>query len=196
MRPRTGVQKVCTVCGAGYYVPPSRSASRFCGNGCRLTEFAATGRAPYNKGAGMAADDLLASRRANRKRWRETNRDAERAAHLERKKTPEGRIKSRMDAHTRRIKKVAAANGTVPACSPIPRDVTDRLYEMQGGLCFWTGDPLGDKFEVDHIVPISKGGAHSTDNLCLATVWANRSKSDLMPDVFWARLWDPAHVQL
>lgn len=43
--------------------------------------------------------------------------------------------------------------------------------------CFYCGDGLSRGFEIDHFVPISKGGAHSVHNLVPACKPCNGSKS-------------------
>ena len=51
------------------------------------------------------------------------------------------------------------------------------LYEEQEGKCAYCGIELGDDFHVDHVIPLSRGGANSPDNLALACVFCNCSKS-------------------
>lgn len=53
-------------------------------------------------------------------------------------------------------------------------------YELvvatSNGLCGICGEPIFGKFDIDHIVPLNKGGAHSMDNLQVAHAYCNRSK--------------------
>lgn len=43
--------------------------------------------------------------------------------------------------------------------------------------CCYCGNPaLPGEREVDHRIPLSRGGKHSADNLCIACRWCNRSK--------------------
>ena len=85
----------------------------------------------------------------------------------------------------REAKRRAAAGGRVEC---LVEDV-ERMMVSQGGLCFWTGDSLADGFEVDHIVPLSRGGKHELGNLALCTASANRTKYNKMPDEFWNETW-------
>jgi len=39
------------------------------------------------------------------------------------------------------------------------------LFLYQQGLCALCGDPLGDRYEVDHVVPFSKDGPTETWNM-------------------------------
>jgi len=48
--------------------------------------------------------------------------------------------------------------------------------------CYITGTPINiltDSYHFDHIIPVSKGGDCSIDNLGIASVQANRAKHDL-----------------
>lgn len=54
----------------------------------------------------------------------------------------------------------------------------DRLYEEQHGYCAYCGIRLFDRFHVDHVVPISRGGTNHYDNLLLACPHCNQSKND------------------
>jgi 5-methylcytosine-specific restriction endonuclease McrA len=52
-------------------------------------------------------------------------------------------------------------------------------YNEQNGLCFLTNDVLTpDNMELDHIVPISKGGTNDLSNVRWVTKDANRLKQD------------------
>lgn len=59
------------------------------------------------------------------------------------------------------------------------------LWEKQNGLCALTGRQLDENAEIDHILPIAKGGDNSVDNsrwLCRA---ANQAKHALTDDEFF-----------
>lgn len=54
-----------------------------------------------------------------------------------------------------------------------------------GGRCAWCGDSLiGQAFEIDHIMPLSRGGDNLTVNLVLACADCNRRKGDKPPLTF------------
>lgn len=44
--------------------------------------------------------------------------------------------------------------------------------------CYYCKKRFRGKFNIDHIMPLARGGSHSTDNLCVACPFCNRSKSD------------------
>ena len=50
------------------------------------------------------------------------------------------------------------------------------LLEEQGWMCVYCHEPLDDFWEIDHILPISRGGGDQTDNLAIACRPCNRSK--------------------
>jgi 5-methylcytosine-specific restriction endonuclease McrA len=51
-------------------------------------------------------------------------------------------------------------------------------------LCYWCDHELNGKFEIDHIIPLSKGGGHTENNVALSCGSCNASKHDLMPIEF------------
>ncbi len=59
--------------------------------------------------------------------------------------------------HKRRAAKLATGE------SFTAQDV-EQLYDEQAGLCAYCSLPVGDKYHVDHIVPLSRGG-NDTDNI-------------------------------
>lgn len=62
-----------------------------------------------------------------------------------------------------------------------PDDITAR-YKLQDGLCAYCGVALGDEYETDHHIPVSRGGLSDWDNLRVTCRPCNRRKHDLLPD--------------
>ncbi|GAB6051231.1 hypothetical protein JCM17960_00510 [Magnetospira thiophila] len=62
-----------------------------------------------------------------------------------------------------------------------------RLAKRQRGLCPYSGRPIGaadlltDAYEVDHIIPLSRGGRDSFNNMVLCTSESNRAKGNQTP---------------
>lgn len=53
------------------------------------------------------------------------------------------------------------------------------VYEMHGGMCGICKEFVAyEDFEVDHIIPIAKGGLHAYVNVQPAHLFCNRSKKD------------------
>ena len=63
----------------------------------------------------------------------------------------------------------------------VARDIKD-MYEKQEGKCNLCGVELGNKYDVDHIFPLSLGGSNWPTNIQLLCVSCNRSKSNKIPD--------------
>lgn len=53
-----------------------------------------------------------------------------------------------------------------------------RQYNAQRGKCYYCHKKLGDRYHVDHIVPIARGGSNGPDNLVVACPTCNCSKKD------------------
>lgn len=54
-------------------------------------------------------------------------------------------------------------------------------YKRQRGRCYYCGEKVGKTYDVDHVVPLSRGGTNDPDNLVIACASCNRSKSDKLP---------------
>lgn len=64
------------------------------------------------------------------------------------------------------------------------------LLEQQGGICLYTGQPLGqtqlDELEIEHIVPRSSGGPDAVINYVVTTRAINDAKGDRTPYEWFA----------
>ena len=63
-----------------------------------------------------------------------------------------------------------------PARTPVPRDLRLAVYERDGGKCVECSS--GFDLQYDHILPISRGGATTFENLQLLCGDCNRAKGD------------------
>lgn len=53
----------------------------------------------------------------------------------------------------------------------------EAIYERDGGVCYLCGEPVVDvDREFDHILPLSRGGTHTEDNIALTHAICNRRK--------------------
>lgn len=60
---------------------------------------------------------------------------------------------------------------------PIPTDIKAQMIALYGPTCM-VPDCENIDLELDHIVPLSKGGAHAVDNFQLLCSWCNKSKGN------------------
>lgn len=84
----------------------------------------------------------------------------------------------------------ARKNGRIPREQMVDKDITlEALYRRDSGVCYLCGEKcdwndrdlfsVRDKYPtIDHIIPVSRGGLHSWDNIRLAHFKCNLDKSD------------------
>jgi 5-methylcytosine-specific restriction endonuclease McrA len=83
--------------------------------------------------------------------------------------------------HNRRAR-VRAAEGTHTS-----EDIL-RIGAAQKWKCHWCGKATKQKYHVDHLVPLSKGGSNWPNNLVIACARCNLSKHDSDPITFAQRM--------
>lgn len=66
--------------------------------------------------------------------------------------------------------------GEQPKRPPIPREIVDAVYKRDGGRCVYCGS--AQNIQLDHIIPFSKGGATTLENLQLLCQKCNIGKSN------------------
>lgn len=81
----------------------------------------------------------------------------------------ENRQKRRVYEHNRRARKLAGGD--------LPKDINERLFTLQRGLCPCCRLPLGEDFHLDHIKALSKGGTNTVDNVQLLRAPCNLAKN-------------------
>lgn len=98
-----------------------------------------------------------ARRRESGKKWDDANKHAR-----------------RLHAHTRRARKTGK----------VSRDIAQKLLRLQRGKCACCAKPLSRKYELDHVIPLARGGAHADSNMQLLCPRCNRSKGSTDPVSF------------
>lgn len=64
----------------------------------------------------------------------------------------------------------------------------EKQMKIQKHLCYWCGVDLKDaKYEIDHVIPLSRGGTNYPNNLVISCISCNRRKRNRMPDD-WKRI--------
>lgn len=133
--------------------------------------------------------------RENAARWRAQNREKIRAREAEyrnknKKKLQENKtrwyirnmdrmkaIASEWAASRPDVIKAYAHNRRARAGSgKLSKDISSRLFKLQRGLCACCKQPLGNKYHLDHIMPLALGGTNTDDNVQLLRGQCNLRK--------------------
>lgn len=88
---------------------------------------------------------------------------------------------ARVCTQRRRARRVAAPGNHTAA------DIAAQ-YTSQRGMCWWCGAKLEGVYQVDHLVPLSRGGGNDPSNLVCACASCNQSKSNKLPHEWSGRL--------
>ena len=87
------------------------------------------------------------------------------------------------------LKKNAVRRGADVVGPPVdPVEVLSR-HGFKCGIC---GEPLGDEVHFEHVIPISRGGGHSQDNVQPTHGRCNRVKFNKLPSAAGAEQWQTA----
>lgn len=70
----------------------------------------------------------------------------------------------------------------------VPENYVEVLSEFQFYQCYYCSCDLNGVYDVDHKLPLSRGGLHSIENLCLACPCCNRRKHTRTEEEFVAVL--------
>jgi 5-methylcytosine-specific restriction endonuclease McrA len=124
--------------------------------------------------------------RASRRAWELANPEVVRAKtrNHHRRHRPELREYERRDprrlARIKRRKALLRSAVSAPGADLIIPDV---VYERSGGACGICHGPLARvDMDIDHIIPLTRGGAHTYDNVQAAHRSCNRSKGNRLPE--------------
>lgn len=90
--------------------------------------------------------------------------------------TEMNRIRNQWRNYRKQVKVGMSANG-----GRIPAGWVKKRTTEQRGACYYCKADLGEKFEIDHIIPVSKGGPNELWNLQILCVTCNSQKSDINP---------------
>lgn len=83
--------------------------------------------------------------------------------------------------HPEKIRMRNAAYSSARTDKSINSDDVAKQLKSQNGLCWWCSKPLGDKWHVDHRIPLTRGGTNTAGNIVIAHPKCNQSKGDKLP---------------
>lgn len=163
--------RACEFCGTS--LEGRRSNARFCGRPCKMAHWHAANRGTEE---GKARE-----RERNSERYsRESGHRRAYARGVYRSDPDAGREKARpyrADHPERRLEAGDVRSErmkTNPGYVPFARAEWDRVLNRHGNRCAYCGD--SGPMEMDHVVPISRGGRHALANIVPACPPCNRSK--------------------
>lgn len=70
------------------------------------------------------------------------------------------------------------------AVVPLTKEYRKEIYDKFNGKCAYCGVECGEKYHIDHIVPLCKGGTNEIDNLSLSCPMCNWKKGKKLVDEF------------
>lgn len=111
--------------------------------------------------------------KAARAKWASSNHEKMKAIRASwRAANPEA---TRIYSHTRRAREREVGG-------KLSHGITEKLYSLQKGKCACgCGQPLGNDYHIDHIIPIVLGGINADENIQLLRAFCNTSKGAKHP---------------
>ncbi len=113
--------------------------------------------------------------RAKSKRWADKHPEKHKAT-FQRwcKANP---LKVRIRRHNANIKRKAKMGSG----KTISADGIKLKYQQQRGKCWWCKKPLKGKYELDHCIPLARGGKHELANIVISCPTCNHRKGSKLP---------------
>lgn len=78
-----------------------------------------------------------------------------------------------------------------------PRPTKDSIRKRDGNICQYSGKKLSNKeLDIDHIIPVSRGGKNTFSNMVTCEIGINRMKADKLPHEVGLKLIKAPHDPL
>lgn len=159
-------QRPCAQCGA---------TERYNGGGCKACAKIAGQRWRAANPEKVKARHLSEAAKAHSRAWQGANREKTRAgAAAWRAANPQ---ELRVHQQNDRARKCGAEG-------ELSRGLVGRLLESQQGICPCCSAPLGEDFQIDHLISLHNGGSNTDSNVHLLRALCNASKGPRNFDVF------------
>lgn len=128
------------------------------------------------------------AKRADYQRHRESRLEWHRKYDKENPVLRKSYYRARYAAKSAEYKSRARAREKSLIGSSYTQEDVDRLYSSQCERCAGCKRSLKTGYEIDHVMPVSRGGSNTADNLQLLCRPCNRAKHAMHPDEWAARL--------
>ncbi len=97
------------------------------------------------------------------------------------------KLKRQLDPNIEKVKAAVRRGRKLAVPGKLSKGIVESLLAKQNGCCACCGLPLLGKYHLDHILPLSLGGANSDDNVQLLLPKCNLQKYNSPPEKFLAR---------
>ncbi len=132
--------------------------------------------------AGIEPEERAAERRRQEEEYQKMIKEYEQRKAEQEREEIAAKIKERY--RRRQLEKIVRQElidsgelfGDKPKREKIPREIVDAVYSRDGGRCVECGST--ENLQLDHIIPFSKGGATTLENLQLLCQKCNLDKSN------------------
>ena len=132
-------------------------------------------------------------RNATSRKWNASNTEKKRELNEQYRQANQQAInkkrkqRRKQDPSMERVKAAVRRARKRESGGQLSKNIVQQLLNRQNGLCTCCGNPLNGKYHLDHIVPLSLGGADTDANVQLLLPKCNLQKHKSTPEKFLAR---------
>lgn len=176
-----GLQRTCKICCTKYRADNSEKSKAY------QSAYHAAHKAKRNKAAKERYEKNIDTERSRSASYYVNNKDKERERKSNSYKANPQKYNARSKAwaaENPRLVRVHVQNRRARkknADGKLSRGLAERLFKLQRGKCACCGRQLGNKYHLDHIMPLSLGGANIDSNMQLLRPTCNQQKHALHP---------------
>ncbi len=133
----------------------------------------------------------LEKNRSRARSWADDHRDANKSWQQNNKKACREKNKKWFDKNQDKRRSYDVKRKALKRNASGPHHTADDIKELkviQKNRCSYCGTDISQKYHVDHIVPLSRGGSNKKDNIALTCPRCNLSKHDKLLWTEWMPL--------